>query len=395
MTRILLREAGRERQIALSAPQARRLAAARVVELRPGVDTDSWLVRAGHMVGAARIGDVEVRIAPKVPVDRLLFLMGYARHPDRWREDRVNLSEHPELVPALAGAFWRQTERALRGGLLHGYRERDDTSVVLRGRLRETDQLGRWYGMPQPLEIRHDEFTVDIPENRILLTALGLLLRTPGVDRATLAVLRQQAHRLASVTPLRRGEPPPTWQPSRINARYQPSLRLAELVLAGSSVESGFGGVTVNGFLLDMAVVFEDFVSAALRRSLQTRYGGRVTFQPPEHLDIADRISLRPDILWRRAGRVAAVVDAKYKAYTPAQDAYQMLAYCTVYGLRHGHLVYVTGDQPPIRHVVRNAGVEIVCHALDLSKPPEALLTQVDLLASRIAEAGALTAPPV
>lgn len=394
MTQILLREAGRERQISLSAPQARRLAASRVVELRPGTEADTWRVRAGRFVGAARIGDVEVRIAPKVPVDRLLFLMGYARHPDRWREEHVNLSEHPELVPALAGALCRQTERALRGGLLHGYRERDDTSVVLRGRLRETEQLGRWYGMPQPLEIRHDEFTVDIPENRILLTALGLLLRTPGVDRATRAVLRQQAHRLASVTPLRRGEPPPAWQPSRINARCQPALRLAELVLAGSSVESGFGGVTVNGFLLDMAVVFEDFVSAALRRVVQTRYGGRVTFQPPEHLDIADRISLRPDILWRRAGRVAAVVDAKYKAYTPAQDAYQMLAYCTVYGLRHGHLVYVTGDQPPIRHTVRNAGVEIVCHALDLSKPPEALLGQIDLLASRIAEVETVTRPP-
>jgi 5-methylcytosine-specific restriction enzyme subunit McrC len=91
---------------------------------------------------------------------------------------------------------------------------------------------------------------------------------------------------------------------------------------------------------------------------------------------------------------VAAVVDAKYKAHTPAQDAYQMLAYCTVYGLYHGHLVYVTGDHPPVRHVVRNAGVEIVCHALDLSKPPEALLGQVDLLASRIAEAEALTRLP-
>jgi 5-methylcytosine-specific restriction enzyme subunit McrC len=53
----------------------------------------------------------------------------------------------------------------------------------------------------------------------------------------------------------------------------------------------------------------------------------------------------------------------------------------------------VTGDHPPVRHVVRNAGVEIVCHPLDLSKPPEALLNQIDLLASRIAEAEALTGP--
>lgn len=39
------------------------------------------------------------------------------------------------------------------------------------------------------------------------------------------------------------------WQPTRLNTRYHPALRLAELV---TSVEHGFGGVAVNGFLPDM-----------------------------------------------------------------------------------------------------------------------------------------------
>jgi 5-methylcytosine-specific restriction enzyme subunit McrC len=43
----------------------------------------------------------------------------------------------------------------------------EESSVVLRGRLRESAQLHRHHGLPLPLEIRHDEFTGDIPENQI------------------------------------------------------------------------------------------------------------------------------------------------------------------------------------------------------------------------------------
>ena len=84
---------------------------------------------------------------------------------------------------------------------------------------------------------------------------------------------------------------------------------------------------------------------------------------------------LRPDIVWQIRGSAVAVIDAKYKAEKPAgypnADLYQLLAYCTVLGLRVGHLVYAKGNEEPARHVVRRSGVEILCHAIDLSQPPE------------------------
>jgi 5-methylcytosine-specific restriction enzyme subunit McrC len=393
VTLLRLREAGPAREAPLTGDQARRLVAAGIVEVRPGAAPGTWMVRAERAVGAARVSDVELRIEPKVPVARLLFLLGYARDPVAWREESVGLSEHPELVSAIAATLWRQVDRALRGGLLYGYREVEETASVLRGRLRETDQLGRRFGAPLPLEIRHDEFTVDIPENRILATALDRMLHVPGVDAPTRAMLRHESYRFVDVTRLHPGQRSPDWRPSRLNARYHLALRLAELVLSGTSMEAGLGRVTANGFLVDMPRVFEDFLSVSLQRSITTRYGGAVTLQAAGHLDIAHRIGLRPDLLWRRSGRDAAVIDAKYKAYTPAADAYQMLAYCTVYGLHRGHLVYVTGEHLPIRHVIRNAGTEIVCHALDLGLPAPALLTRVDQIADDIAVPPARTEP--
>jgi 5-methylcytosine-specific restriction enzyme subunit McrC len=48
-------------------------------------------------------------------------------------------------------------------------------------------------------------------------------------------------------------------------------------------------------------------------------YGGKVANQSRDyHLDEDDRVSLRPDILWRLDGQDVAVADAKYKAEKPA-----------------------------------------------------------------------------
>ena len=89
-------------------------------------------------------------------------------------------------------------------------------------------------------------------------------------------------------------------------------------------------------------------------------------------------------------GKVAAVIDAKYKAEKvsgfPNADLYQLLACCTVLGLRVGHLVYAAGNEQSARHVVRQAGTEIICHALNLSQRPGALLLEIRRLACAITE---------
>jgi hypothetical protein len=53
----------------------------------------------------------------------------------------------------------------------------------------------------------------------------------------------------------------------------------------------------------------------------------------------------------------------------PASAADALLAYCTTLGLDVGHLVYAKGNESRAKHVVRNAGIRIVQHALDLDQP--------------------------
>jgi 5-methylcytosine-specific restriction enzyme subunit McrC len=165
------------------------------------------------------------------------------------------------------------------------------------------------------------------------------------------------------------------------------ALDLAELILQASSVEYCLGPVRSSGFLLDMAQVFEDFVCVALREALAV-HGGEARLQASHFLDRHERVRMKPDLIWRRHGAVRAVVDAKYKAEKPSgfpdADLYQMLAYCTALGLSRGHLVYAQGNEEARRHVVRNADVEIVCHALDLAVASADLLAQIRSLAASL-----------
>ena len=248
--------------------------------LQPGI----WQIGAAGKVGAARVGDIEIYIEPKVSIARLLFLAGYAHARRRVAAGDVPLARGRDLVPALAQALWRQTERAIHQGLLPGYIVIEESSQVLRGRLRESEQLHRHHGLALPLEIRHDEFTIDIAENRILRTACERMLAVPRVDAESQRMLRRMLRDFADVTPLSRGDPIPAWQPTRLNARYHTALRLAELVLRATSIEHGSGGVAVNGFLLDMPLLFEEFVTVALREALVAAYGGRVDGQDRESL---------------------------------------------------------------------------------------------------------------
>ncbi|MFF0158131.1 McrC family protein [Streptomyces sp. NPDC005263] len=376
----------------------RALAALRIVEAAPDpYVAGHWVLKAGSKVGAVSVTvpgaePVTLRVTPKVPMARLFFLLGYSLDPRGWRDGQVDVAEHHEVLPALAHAFERQVERAIRAGLLQGYRETEDTALVVRGRIREAEQVRRRFGAALPVEVMYDEFTTDTPENRLLRAAIERLLRLPGVPRPVRARLLHQRTRLADVTPLVRGQRLPEWRPSRLNVRYQHALHLARAILDGASAEHRPGGLRIDGFLFDMNKVFEDFVCVALREALRP-YGGRGVLQAKGvTLDEDERVRMRPDFVWYgdgNQGRPLAVIDAKYKTEKkdgyPGADLYQMLAYCTALGLPEGHLVYAKGNVPHAVHRVREAGTVLHQHALDLDQSPDSLLIEVTHLAEEMA----------
>lgn len=393
MTTVELDEHGAAVSVSLPDEVGRALAAARIVEAAPDpYRPGAWRLRAGGRVGAVALKSAGrepmiLRIAPKVPVRRLFFLIGYAADPRVHRDGEVDVTEHEEIVPALAQGFERALERALRQGVLQGYRHTEEASPVVRGRVREADQVNRHHGQSFPVEIAYDDYGTDIAENRLLRGAVERLLplhRVPGDVRRRLPPPPgpPAGRRTAGA----RSAGPAAVAAELTNHRYLPALRLAETILRGASVEHGTGGTSVDGYLIDTHKIFEDFVCVALREAL-ARYGGRTALQARGvYLDDAGEISMRPDLVWYGEDRTPrAVADAKYKAEKPEgfpdADLYQMLAYCTALGLREGHLVYARGYEPTVTHQVRHSKIRIHQHALTLDRPPGELLAEIAALA--------------
>lgn len=395
MTTVEVVESGPGDIYRLTGAQAAALAASGLATVSPVRDGEYAVAGAGK-VGVASVDDVVLRVLPKVPIGKIFWLLGYARRFE-WRDDLVTYGTAPDLVHVIAEAFARQADRALGRGVMHGYVPVDDELAVVRGRLRTTEQVTRRFGQVTPLLVTYDEFTPDIAENQILRAAARVLRRVPRLDPIVARHLRAIVDRLDGVTDLRPGAPRPGWRPNRRNHHYETALWFADIVLRHQSIDLPDGHAEVNGFMVDMAAVFEDFVTTAFTDALE-QIDGHVRPQDPHTLDEARAVKMKPDLVWYRAGRPAIAIDAKYKAENPAgypnADVYQMLAYCTALGIGRGHLIYAKGNEKPAVHEIRNSGVTIAAHALDLDMRPGELLAQVSEIARHIAESPARSDTP-
>lgn len=385
---LILTEGAPAQTVQLTIAEARALNDLGIAVATPNLDDGLFDVVAAAKVGAVSIGERQVLVRPKITdINRLIFMLGYARNPKIWREDPVHVDFADELLPAVAEAFARIASRAVEQGLLQGYRTVNDALPVLRGRMLAGEQMSRRYGFPVPIAVEYDDFTVDIAENQLLAMATRRLLSVPRISASARRQLQRLRHTLMEISVPARGAPRPHWQPTRLNARYHAALPLAEIILAAESFEHHLGSLRITGYMFDMWSIFEDFVTVAISESLR-RFGWECERQARLQLDERRDVDMEPDLLCRSGGVVTAVLDAKYKAERPAgfpnADLYQMLAYCTVLGLNEGHLVYAKGNEVGRTHTVQRAGVVIHCRALDLALEPAALLTQVDQLADAI-----------
>jgi 5-methylcytosine-specific restriction enzyme subunit McrC len=371
----------------LTHAEAAAIEASGLVEVVAEPTPGRWRLVGNSRVGVASGSTWELRVRPRLEVSQLLFLLGYATDPNGWRDERAFFEPVSDLFEAIAHGFAWQALRLAEQGLIRGYRQVDERLPTVRGRIRFADQIAR-SALPLPVELSFDEYTPDIRENRILKIATLALLGMPRVGplaRRRLLKLRAVLDPVALESRSREATLPPF---TRLNERYRPALRLAQLILRASSLGGARGPFAASAFVFDMNRVFEEFLTASLREALRP-WGGEVRAQQTSSLDIGGRVAIRPDVVWQVGGRPRAVVDAKHKALGSGprtEDAYQVLAYCTALGLSRGYLVYAQADgAEAVDLVVRNVDCEVRVRTLDLAREPEALLDLVRELAAELA----------
>ena len=333
------------------------------------------IFRADSKIGIVRVGDIQIRVMPKFPVNNLFYLLGL-HEGIKFESDSVSISESRDITNLIFESFLRNVAESTSRGLLTGYRQVEETSKVLHGRVLLGEQLKKRFGNMYPVEVTFDEFTENIPENIELNMAISKAMKFGNLTTSQHRDFRHLSRKFADIDSHRSDS---TWTKSRHNVHYWNSLVLAELINGGKGFYEEFGGVAVSGFTVDMYRVFEKFLLRELKVRLE-KHGGVVETKYL-HLDEENRQKAQIDIMWRKDQEIKFIADAKYK--DPASNwesaLYQVNTYATAFSLDSIHLIYALPvEEDPLR--LKGNGTLVYRHGIDLSLDISDIRKEIDQL---------------
>ena len=110
------------------------------IEVTPSPDEDgAYKLKPSSYIGAVNIGELALVVLPKIPIDRVMFLIAYAMDPKSWRRDSFELARDDDILEGIAFAFAHHTRQAIQRGLVQGYRREEDALNTVRGHIRFGD----------------------------------------------------------------------------------------------------------------------------------------------------------------------------------------------------------------------------------------------------------------
>jgi 5-methylcytosine-specific restriction enzyme subunit McrC len=355
----------------LSAPEATRLREryGDHVTVQPDWEPGVFALTARQSVGVIALDNLRLRIAPKVPLTNLFYMLTYAYDLPLFRDEAAPLAVGDDLFEFLVAIFVRQVDELARRGIQRGYVALEENAPTLRGRLLLGEHLRRNALQPVRFAQRFNDFTADLLENRILKAALWHLSSAVYDQPELRRRVRRALAAFADVTLLngRTAASAPVVY-TRLNARYRTPVNLAQLFLRHLSLEGRPGEEPFMAYLLPMAEVFERFVARYLAEQFAGHPRLSVRAQESIWLDEALRERGRLDILLRWAGRPVLIVDTKYKRFDGAPeeaDRNQMFMYGHALGVSRALLVYA--DDRDVAYEAQFPGMALAARSLALN----------------------------
>jgi 5-methylcytosine-specific restriction enzyme subunit McrC len=350
--------------------------------LRPVVREGKREFVAAQHVGDFRLGNRTVQVLPKIyragettdgrqrakeATRNLLYMLQIAHDVPVREQGLANLlREQTDWFEILTRLFALHLRDEWQRGASRGYLLLEDDLPALKGRWRIAEQLRR-PDRDHLLAVAFDEFTADVPINRVFRFVVERLWSGTrnGENRIMLGELRQWLDEVTLLPSLTASAASPALI-TRLNRHLEPLLNLARLFLDGGVMQLAASDLTAFAFVFDMNRVFEAFLVNFIRRHRREILGPGMsdcellpqTLGASRCLARADGkpvFRLQPDLAVRSGQTFPLLVDAKYKSLGPdasgatvsQDDFYQMFAYAHRYDCSRVFVLYPqTADVP-------------------------------------------------
>ncbi len=361
-------------------------------------------LRACGVVGILATPECSLEILPKIDVapgemldhqnaairKRLIHMLAVAL------DLRIDLGvmtdlawQRETLLEILIRIFCEKLTEALRKGMPRRYVGQEEDLPTLRGKLDITRQFTRHTVNPSRLACRFDLLSEDITLNRIMKAATSHLSRISRRS-ANQQRLRELSFVYADIADV--PAPALRWDEvviDRTNRPWQDLFAMARLFLQSRYQTTTGGPGQGTAMLFEMNDLFEEYVGRLIVRALEgtgftvSLQGGRLfCLSAPDSQ--RGLFQTRPDILIRRSGAVAHVIDTKWKQIAsriddPKQgvsqaDVYQMMAYAQLYRAPRLTLLYPhhtglgTQEDVHARHRITGHPTVLETASIDVSK---------------------------
>lgn len=301
-----------------------------------------WTLEAGDSVGVARIvtsiGDVVLRIRPKLDTADTFFLADYAyeqRHdPLRLLQNDVGL-EAVRRDPTACLLVWhaRSIRRFAARWLRRDYRTVDlDLDGKVKGRILVSRYLSRLANCEAgTVPCRVQERTQDTANNRVLKAGLRFIVSASGslaVPAARRAVMREAKAALPLFAQV--SDAPASQQliratTSRGPQRHYQSVLAATISMLRGELMGGEPGPTTNttAFMWRMPVLFQEAVRGVMSSSpgleVAPQSSGVTRIYDSEGRQRSRRSCVDPDLVLNLPGGNTLLVDTKYKDAVPGR----------------------------------------------------------------------------
>jgi 5-methylcytosine-specific restriction enzyme subunit McrC len=280
---------------------------------------------------------------------------------------RSNLPMHEWIF----SQFLKELKQLLGAGLRGEYSRVSEISPFIRGQLDLSRQQRQPPGTQHLFHINHDVFVLDRIENRLIKTALQIVVRF-GKSSEVWRMANEFNHKLDELKPLNNAvDYLPKWRNNKLMQGYQRIKPWCSLILERLNPDFQKGAHRGISLLFPMEVLFESYVGVILKKSITRPWklklqacSAYLLTHKAEGSQTANKwFQLKPDFLLSNEIN-RNIADAKWKLIASHEnntfakyglsqsDMYQMFAYGTQYQSSNGHMLLIypkhAGFQKPL-----------------------------------------------
>lgn len=315
------------------------------VEYPTPKNRDEWVFSAKQWIGQIPLrSGGSVLIQPRLPVNELMAILDVA-----YRNLSVEIPPGIFAAETLPGFFDRLasmlSERMLareRAGVYRSYSVEHGRGARVRGRIRLRELSKHpWDSL---VDYDYSNLTADNTENRIVAHALRLAVRARSLTDRTRRQVKRAGWVLSGIRDFDGPADPLRARVvyHRLNHDYRDLHLLSKMIVSNTGPGLRRGSTAAPPFLLDMAKLFQEYVTCIVKTGLGDRYRVRsqTSITQPGHATP----SFIPD-LWAEdiaTGKAVFVADVKYKltGSPTTDDVSKVAAYAALLGTDRAFLIY-------------------------------------------------------